>query len=176
MGPVTFFSLCLLGCLIFNPSLEASPRREHSLQPGSGIKATGCRQDWLRYRDHCFMFFPEKETWEEAEVQCQDHHPGAHLASILSQAERDVVARYLSKSTDTANVWIGLHKPSKAPQDKTWVWIDGSVYRYRTWAAGKPDNIGNNEYCVEVWASSGYKNWNDVHCDRESSFLCMYSL
>uniref|UniRef100_K7GBA3 C-type lectin domain-containing protein n=1 Tax=Pelodiscus sinensis TaxID=13735 RepID=K7GBA3_PELSI len=141
MGPVAFFSLCLLGCLIFNPSLE-----------GSGVKATACHRGWLHYRDHCLKFFPEQVTWSAAEVQCQHHQPGAHLASILGEAERDIVVEYLSMLGSKDYVWIGLHDPSKG---NIWVWIDGSLYRYRTWAAGKPDNIGNNEYCVEVWASSG---------------------
>ncbi|XP_075780848.1 C-type lectin BfL-2-like [Pelodiscus sinensis] len=171
MGPVAFFSLCLLGCLIFNPSLEASPRRERSLQPGSGIKATACSRDWFRYRDHCFKFFSEEVTWSAAEVECQRHHPGAHLASILGDTERNIVADYVTKSTPKNHVWIGLHNPNK---DKTWVWTDGSVYCYNAWNDGEPNNSGSREYCVEMWTSTGYKKWNDVFCDMKRPYLCKY--
>ncbi|XP_075780641.1 C-type lectin BfL-2-like [Pelodiscus sinensis] len=171
MGPVAFFSLCLLGCLIFNPSLEASPRRERSLWPGSGVKAAACRRDWFRYGDYCFKFFPEQVTWSAAEVQCQRHQPRAHLASIHSDAERDRVADYVTKLTPSHHVWIGLHNPNK---DKTWVWTDGSVYCYNAWNDGEPNYGGGREYCVEMWSSTGYKKWNDVTCETRRPYLCKY--
>ncbi|XP_075780138.1 C-type lectin-like [Pelodiscus sinensis] len=173
MGPVAFFILCVLGCLIFNPSLEASPRGERSLWTGPGIKATACRNGWFRYRNHCYRFFSEKLTWSAAEVKCQNHHPGAHLASILSDAERDVVDQYLSESTSTELVWIGLHDPNK---DKTWVWTDGSVYRYKAWNIGEPNNAKGREYCVELLVTTGYKNWNDDPCEMKIPYLCKYRL
>uniref|UniRef100_K7GDS9 C-type lectin-like n=1 Tax=Pelodiscus sinensis TaxID=13735 RepID=K7GDS9_PELSI len=118
----------------------------------SGRKASGCRHGWMHYGDHCFRFFPQKVTWSAAEVQCQHHHPSAHLASILSERERDVVAHYLSMSTSYARVWIGLHNPNK---DRTWVWTDGSLFRYDSWNPGEPNNRGGREFCVEVWAHTG---------------------
>nr|XP_006121317.1 C-type lectin BfL-2-like [Pelodiscus sinensis] len=171
MGPVAFFSLCLLGCLIFNPSLEASPRRERALQPGSGRKAAACSRGWFHYRDHCYKFFSEKLTWSDAEIECQHEQTGAHLASILNDAETNIVAQYLSTATSTDRVWIGLHDPNK---DKTWLWTDGSRFRYRTWMAGEPNNDRSREYCVEMYASTGYKKWNDVTCEREAPYLCKY--
>ncbi|KAG6922562.1 hypothetical protein G0U57_001873, partial [Chelydra serpentina] len=80
MGPVAYFSLCLLGCLIFNPSLEASPHSVLSPRPissfGSGVEATSCPSGWLHYHHHCLAFFPGKMTWPEAEVECQHHAQG----------------------------------------------------------------------------------------------------
>ncbi|KAG6920938.1 regenerating islet-derived family, member 4 [Chelydra serpentina] len=88
-------------------SKTASPRL------GPGTRVTPCPSRWLYYSEHCYRFFPEKKTWSAAEMKCQYHHNGAHLASILTEAERDVVASYLAKSGFKDPVWIGLHDPNK---------------------------------------------------------------
>ncbi|XP_075780783.1 C-type lectin mannose-binding isoform-like [Pelodiscus sinensis] len=70
-------------------------------------------------------------------------------------------------------VWIGLHDPSK---DRTWVWSDGSVYRYDAWNDWEPNNKGGTEYCVELWTSTGYKTWNDKTCSTKNAYICKYRL
>ncbi|KAG6920914.1 hypothetical protein G0U57_012437, partial [Chelydra serpentina] len=139
MGPVAYFGLSLLGCLIFNPSLE-------------GIGATPCPEEWLLYKDHCYGFFSEKMTWSEAEVECQYHRNGAHLASILTEAEGNTVAKYISMSSFTDQVWIGLDDPRK---NRHWRWTDGSLYSYKAWNDGEPNNVYGVEYCVELVSYRG---------------------
>nr|XP_042703377.1 C-type lectin lectoxin-Enh1-like [Chrysemys picta bellii] len=56
MGPVAYFSLCLLGCLIFNPSLE-------------GVQGVACPRSWLPFHDSCYRYVPQEKTWMEAEVR-----------------------------------------------------------------------------------------------------------
>ncbi|XP_065279814.1 regenerating islet-derived protein 4-like [Emys orbicularis] len=159
MGPVAYFGLSLLGCLIFNPSLE-------------GIGATSCRSGWMHYQQHCYGLFPEKVSWTDAEMECQHHRKGAHLATILTPAEGNMVARYISKSGFTDDVWIGLHDPNL---NGHWMWTEGSRYRYKAWNAEEPNNT-YEEYCVELVNHSDFKKWNDRKCEKENAYLCKYEL
>ncbi|XP_074918011.1 C-type lectin lectoxin-Enh2-like [Chelonoidis abingdonii] len=56
MGPVPYFSLCLLGCLIFSPSLAET-------------QAMSCPAGWFSFHDTCYRFFPQEKNWMEAEDQ-----------------------------------------------------------------------------------------------------------
>uniref|UniRef100_A0A8C8SLS3 C-type lectin domain-containing protein n=1 Tax=Pelusios castaneus TaxID=367368 RepID=A0A8C8SLS3_9SAUR len=130
-------------------SATASPHSVLSRHVRSGIQATFCHTDWLHYKGHCYGFFLEKMTWSEAEVECQHNRLGAHLASILTKEEGDVVAKYISMTGYKGHVWIGLHD---ARQDRRWKWTDGSLHRYSAWEPKQPDNWGNTEHCAQLTA------------------------
>uniref|UniRef100_A0A8C3FDW1 C-type lectin domain-containing protein n=1 Tax=Chrysemys picta bellii TaxID=8478 RepID=A0A8C3FDW1_CHRPI len=112
-------------------SKTAAPHTVLSPRLGRGIRTTSCRRGWLHYNYQC---------------SSQGSTGGSHLASILTEAEGNMVANYITRSGSKDYVWIGLHDPDK---DRTWTWTDGSLYRYKAWIAGEPRDL-NNEYCTEL--------------------------
>nr|ABP94120.1 venom C-type lectin mannose binding isoform 2 [Demansia vestigiata]ABP94121.1 venom C-type lectin mannose binding isoform 1 [Demansia vestigiata] len=136
----------------------------------NGANSCCCPRDWLPKNGFCYKVFNELKTWEDAEMFCRKHKPGCHLASIHDSEESADLAEYVSDYLRSGgNVWIGLSDPQKK---RNWQWTDRSRNSYLTWKPGEPNNTGNNENCVELWSSSGYKNWNDGNCAATRAFLC----
>nr|XP_060638932.1 regenerating islet-derived protein 4-like [Anolis sagrei ordinatus] len=105
-------------------------------------------------------------------IDCQSYGRGAHLASLLSLTESDLIANHISSyQKEKSNVWIGLHDPR---QNHRWRWTDASVYSYNSWYKYKSKNGSNNEYCVELLLNSGHKEWNDISCRTLNTYICKY--
>ncbi|XP_067325699.1 C-type lectin Cal-like [Anolis sagrei] len=172
--------------------------------PFEGAKADTCARDWLQYQGNCYGYFEQKMTWEEAEIDCQSYHRGAHLASILTVSEALVAANHIAAyQIEPSNVWIGLHD---IRHNGKWRWSDESTYNYKAWMTGRPDNYGKNEYCVELvyFANKaalpdgeerqqaaervsplsfshhiklqGFTKWNDAPCQRLNGYICKHEL
>ncbi|KAG6922423.1 hypothetical protein G0U57_002599, partial [Chelydra serpentina] len=133
MGPVTYFSLCLLGCLIFNPSL-------------AGVQAAFCPTGWLHFQDNCYGYFFQEKTWPDAEAECQRYWQGAHLVSIHSAGENNMMAHYIKQyHRKKSPIWIGL---LDLEEDRSWRWADKSLVSFNAWDNGQPNNRGGHEHCV----------------------------
>ncbi|XP_065260028.1 C-type lectin-like isoform X1 [Emys orbicularis] len=157
MGPVAYFSLCLLGCLIFNPSL-------------AGVQAVSCPGCWLPFHDSCYQYVSQGKNWMEAEAECQQHWPGAHLASIHSAEEKNMLAHYIKGDAPKKNhVWIGL---SNSKQDQSWRWSDESPFSFRAWEKGQPNNFVGNEHCTVLFHDTDFQKWHDFPCEARFSFIC----
>ncbi|XP_065260017.1 C-type lectin mannose-binding isoform-like [Emys orbicularis] len=157
MGPVAYFSLCLLGCLIFNPSL-------------AGVQGVACPRGWLPFHDSCYRYVPQEKNWMEAEAECQQHWPGAHLASIHSAEEKNMLAHYIKGDPPKKNhVWIGL---SNSKQDQSWRWSDESPFSFRAWEKGQPNNLVGNEHCTVLFYHTDFQKWHDFPCEARYSFIC----
>ncbi|XP_043377936.1 C-type lectin BpLec-like [Chelonia mydas] len=156
MGPVAYFSLCLLGCLIFSPSL-------------AGARDVTCPEGWLPFQGNCYGYFFQEKTWIEAEVECRHHGNGAHLVSIHSTGENNVLALYVKRyHRKNSPVWIGL---LDLEQNQSWRWADKSLVSFNAWDNGQPDNQNLNEACV-VLESPGFQKWHDYPCEHRHSFIC----
>uniref|UniRef100_A0A8C4VEW9 C-type lectin Cal-like n=2 Tax=Gopherus evgoodei TaxID=1825980 RepID=A0A8C4VEW9_9SAUR len=162
MGPVTYFSLCLLCCLIFNPSLAAP-----SLS--AGALAGPCPEGWLSFESNCYGYISQDKTWMQAEVDCQNHLQGSHLASIHNIGETEILSDYIKRHhTEKKPVWIGLSDPHRT---LSWKWTDHSLFNYKNWDTNQPDSPGANEHCV-VLESPGFQKWHDYPCTDRHAFIC----
>ncbi|KAJ7313009.1 hypothetical protein JRQ81_004270 [Phrynocephalus forsythii] len=61
-------------------------------------------------------------------------------------------------------------------ENRRWRWSDGSVYSYKAWNLGQPNNIRKSQYCVELMASTGLKEWNDITCHTLNAYICKHEL
>ncbi|CAM5086397.1 unnamed protein product [Eretmochelys imbricata] len=156
IGPVTYFSLCLLSCLIFSPSL-------------AGARDVTCPEGWLLFQGNCYGYFFQEKTWIEAEVECRHHGNGAHLVSIHSTGENNVLALYVKRyHRRNSPVWIGL---LDLEENQSWRWADKSLVSFSSWDIRQPDNQNLNEACV-VLESPGFQKWHDYPCEHRHSFIC----
>ncbi|ETE62832.1 hypothetical protein L345_11405, partial [Ophiophagus hannah] len=137
------FSFLILGLLVVVLSL-------------SGAKGC-CPHEWFSSGAFCYKVFEEAKTWEEAEKYCKKYQRGCHLASLDLKEESEDMAVHISQKFKV-NIWIGLSRPS---HKENWKWSDGSKVSYTSWKPGKPNNKQMNENCVELWAESSYKKWNN---------------
>ena len=59
--------------------------------------------------------------------------------------------------------------------DSHWSWVDGTPLDYSNWVSGKPDNGGNDEYCLHL-NYGGNGRWNDIQCasvnERTIAYIC----
>ncbi|XP_057259737.1 C-type lectin Cal-like [Pezoporus wallicus] len=164
----------LLGCLLLAACLGGCLGAPPAPAPVQGGVAASCPQNWRLFRGYCYGFFQEKLTWDEAEAECERYGPKGHLASIHSQGTSRVLAAYLeSQSHATDHIWIGLHDEEHSRQ---WKWTDDSVYDFKKWDVGQPNNMWDKEDCVVLYHLSGFKLWHDYPCDRKFSFLCQNQL
>ncbi|XP_053112093.1 dromaiocalcin-1-like [Hemicordylus capensis] len=156
MGLLACFTTGLLGCLLAGPLM-------------GGVHAEECPLNWLAYRSHCYGYFAQELTWQQAETQCRSS--GGHLASILDVREHQAIAQYLQRAQrwDDEDVWFGL---SFRGQSREWSWADDSPVRYTAWEKYKSSLGLEGEHCAALEESSGFMLWDNDSCYDKNPFVC----
>ncbi|XP_061493936.1 dromaiocalcin-1-like [Rhineura floridana] len=156
MGLTAYFSLGLLSCLVVGPFM-------------SSVQAADCPNHWLSFSGHCYGYFHQELSWQQAEGQCQRN--GGHLASILSRDEHKAIARFLQgvQKWDDEDVWIGLYIPASGDG---WAWADGSPVAYTAWEKVQSYFTLKGGHCAALDESSGFRLWDGDECHDRNPFLC----
>ncbi|XP_063962826.1 echinoidin-like [Lytechinus pictus] len=162
--------------------------------PTGALAGCCCPTFWTAFDHHCYRFFSQNLTWNEAERFCQSYtvpslsgeakspDTMAHLVSIHSQAEQNFInILYESsrrKSSDTIDIqgglWFGLHDQFMEGDFK---WSDGSPFDYHAWAPGQPDFHTRDENCGVIRSGGNPGLWRDGPCvqapsERIHYFIC----
>ncbi|XP_051010615.1 C-type lectin domain family 4 member K [Acomys russatus] len=121
---------------------------------------------WKYFEGNFYYFSRTPKTWYSAEQFCISRE--AHLTSVTSKSEQE----FLCKAADGIPHWIGL---TKKGSEGDWFWVDEMSFNKeqsgRFWIPGEPNNVANNEHCVNIRVSS-LKSWNDLPCDNSLLFIC----
>jgi len=119
-------------------------------------------QGWSSWSGHCYRFFEENLSWQDARNKCIA--AGADLVAIANQAENDFVAT-LANTT----FFTGLND---IDSEGSWKWSNGSGVSYTNWAPGEPNNSGNED-CMHYYIGGSQPNrWNDIPCGAAQPYMC----
>ncbi|XP_042332165.1 C-type lectin LmsL-like [Sceloporus undulatus] len=155
MGLLAYASLCLFGLLLSS----SFPR----------VEADSCAEDWVENHGNCYAYFDTNKSWVQAEIECQNYFPGAHLASVHSMSESVFIVQYISTNQKKpSDVWIG--RRASFPTGK-WSWSDKSVSNYATWVSCEP-----NIFCAALIQSTNLAEWHFRDCRSHQAYICKYEL
>lgn len=133
------------------------------------ISETGqCGREWDTFQSYCYQAYNYRKNWYRSRDFCRSM--GTDLISIHSRDEMDfIISHYLKVSN---RYWIGLNRIAR---DNQFVWSDGTKVNYLNWDKKEPNDLNNNEKCVQVW-EKGPGTWNDNNCYMSNYFICKYKM
>ncbi|NXU38972.1 REG4 protein, partial [Drymodes brunneopygia] len=127
-----------------------------------------CPVGWYYYKLSCFMYFPDPQSWEDAESRCQDVMKGAHLAWVEDAQEAATLRKAISYYQRVQPVWIGLQKNQ---QSQAWQWTSGKEYNA---SREMPGNGARGGSCAALTHHSGFSVWTSAECSRRHHYLCKF--
>lgn len=111
-----------------------------------------------------FAFCFDRLNYDEARQDCVAR--GGDLASIHGPEQQEWLSSMVASLNVGTDWWIGLDDRG---YEGLFEWQDGSVFDYSYWAAGEPNDWGDNEDCAHLaWGSQ----WNDLPCGNPIMYIC----
>nr|CAH8873696.1 unnamed protein product [Trichobilharzia regenti] len=131
------------------------------------ISFLNCPKEFTLISGSCFMVNTNANgvlDWEAANKACQRIHPGAHLASVLSNEQQDGLTVLMGGRSISA--WIGLHSHRNVHK-----WITGSNVLFTNWKPTEPNTDGTSCTIMHSEADSIGK-WSDEPCQKKFGYIC----
>ena len=129
----------------------------------------GCADGWFPYKNQCFLFTKEQQSWATAEETCKARN--GHLATIDDPFYNAFIYAMMHDYSDS--MWIGAYADTAHEEHemRTWRWVDTAIsFIYTNWNDGEPNNSQNMEYCGTILRQNG--RWNDDVCEDEKPSIC----
>ncbi|OPL33859.1 c-type f lectin domain family 4 member, partial [Mytilus galloprovincialis] len=123
------------------------------------------KQQWLKYKDHCYYYANEQYDWFTAERRCREI--GGYIVKVDDSSENIWISD--NKPNKNAYYWIGLTDLKEGD----WRWtFDQSRPTYKPWEIGYSAK-GTSYNCVAYnYGSSNLRNWFDYHCWAKYYYIC----
>ncbi|XP_073699393.1 lectin-like [Garra rufa] len=128
--------------------------------------------NWYKVGSYCVKYFRRPRNFTDAEYNCRTTAPGAHLVSVHSKTDNDLLLCMVKKfSPNNLRFWLGAFELFKSGQ---FLWLDGSFWDFQIWTRGEPNHMyTSSEECVEMnWKEIG--KWNDHSCHVRKSYMCAF--
>ncbi|MBI2281291.1 MAG: PKD domain-containing protein [Bacteroidetes bacterium] len=103
----------------------------------------------------CSMYFLNPQSLSGTGAQTFAQSLGANLISIQDAVENQCIIDNLNSLGESGVIWIGFNDELV---EGSFVWYDQSPITYTNWAAGEPNNSGNEDY-VQIYVNG---QWNDL--------------
>ncbi|MFO0559442.1 MAG: lectin-like protein [Polyangiales bacterium] len=107
----------------------------------------------------CYRREEAANTYDAMRSLCE--MSGDRLAIFSDAAQWNAIRPMLIDGR--SSVWIGA---TDSASEGSWVWSDGSPLSFTNWAAGEPNNAGDED-CAEAGSQ-----WNDLNCGDSRPALC----
>jgi hypothetical protein len=110
-----------------------------------------------------YLLCNQLETWTTARDICRGL--GYDLITFNDQAEESAVSGEWNLQIGGSG-WSGYND---RVVEGVWVWSSGETSPFTDWAAGEPNNAGNEDCSQFNWSGLA---WNDAQCANSQPFAC----